>query len=78
MIFEVVSPSDRVSEVSDKMWRWFEGGVELAWVVDPGNRTVTIYQAVDDIQVLTEKDSLTGGNVLPGFECRVADLFAGL
>ena len=60
------------------MRRWLAGGVELAWVVDPAARTVTVYQAVDDIQVLTEKDSLTGGNVLPGFECRVTDLFAGL
>lgn len=78
MVFEVVSPNDRVSEVSRKMRRWLAGGVELAWVVDPAARTVTVYQAVDDIQVLTEKDSLTGGNVLPGFECRVTDLFAGL
>lgn len=78
MIFEVGSPHDRDSKVSRKMQRWLAGGVELAWVVDPSARTVTVYQAVDDIQVLAEKDSLTGGNVLPGFECRVADLFAGL
>lgn len=78
LAFEVVSPTDRVSEVARKMRRWLEGGVELAWVIDPSARTVMVYQAVDDIQVLTEKDSLTGGNVLPGFECRVADLFAGL
>ena len=77
-VFEVVSPTDGVSEVARKICRWLEGGVELAWLIDPVARTVTVYQALDDIQVLTEKDSLTGGNVLPGFECRVADLFAGL
>jgi len=78
MVFEVVSPNDRVSEIGRKMRRWIEGGVELAWVIDLAARTVMVYQAVDDIQVLTEKDSLTGGSVLPGFQCRVADLFAGL
>lgn len=78
MVFETISPTDRVSEVGRKMRRWLEGGGELAWVIDPATRTVTVYQAVDDIHILTEKDSLTGGNVLPGFECRVADLFAGL
>lgn len=78
LVFEVVSPNDRVSEVGRKMRRWLEGGVELAWVIDPAARTVTVYQSLDDIQVLAEKDSLTGGNVLPGFECPVADLFAGL
>lgn len=78
MVFEVVSPTDRVSEVGRKMRRWLDGGVELAWVIDPAARTVTVYQAINDIQVLTEKDSLTGGSVLPGFECRVADLLVGL
>jgi len=39
---------------------------------------VTIYRALDDIQVLTEKDTLTGESVVPGFECQVAELFAGL
>lgn len=78
LAFEVVSTNDRVSEVGRKMRRWLKGGVELAWVIDPTARTVTVYQALDDIHVLTDKDSLTGGSVLPGFECRVADLFAGL
>lgn len=78
LVFEVVSPTDRVSEVGLKMRRWLEAGVELAWVIDPAARTVMVYQAIDDIQVLTEQDTLTGGSVLPGFECRIADLFAGL
>jgi Uma2 family endonuclease len=78
LVFEVLSPGDTVREVGVKMRRWLKAGVEQAWVVDPASRTVAVYQAVDDIQVLAEKDSLTGGNVLPGFECRVADLFAGL
>ena len=77
-IFEVISPTDRMSEVSVKMRHWLQGGVELAWVIDLAARTVAVYQAVDDIQILSEKDAVTGGNVLPGFECRVADLFAGL
>jgi Uma2 family endonuclease len=78
LVFEVLSPGDTVREVGMKMRRWIKSGVEQAWAVDPANRTVMVYQAVDDIQVLTEKDSLTGGSVLPGFQCRVADLFAGL
>ncbi|QDT76184.1 Uma2 family endonuclease [Lacipirellula limnantheis] len=78
MVFEVISPTDRFSEVGRKMRRWLKGGVELAWVIDPTARTITVYQALDNIHVLTDKDSLTGGSVLPGFECRVADLFAGL
>lgn len=78
LVFEVVSPGDTVSQVGLKMRRWLDAGVVLAWVVDPTSRTVTVYRAADDIVVLTEKDTLAGGDVVPGFESRVADLFTGL
>jgi Uma2 family endonuclease len=78
LVIEVVSPHDTVSEVAAKMGRWLQAGVELAWVVDPFGRTVTVYRAADDIRVLTEKDTLSGGTVVPGFECPVAELFADL
>ena len=78
LVWEVVSPRDTVGEVAVKMRRWFKAGVELAWVVDPIGRTVTVYRAADDIRVLTEKDVLSGENVVPGFECQVAELFADL
>ena len=78
LVFEVVSPGDTVSQVGLKMRRWLAAGVELAWVVDPASRTVTVYRSADDITVLTEKDSLAGHQVVPGFQCAVAELFAGL
>jgi Uma2 family endonuclease len=78
LIFEVVSPHDTVNEVTDKMRRWLEAGVELAWVVHPSSRTVTVYRSLEEISVLTDKDLLSGGSVVPGFECPVADLFQGL
>jgi Uma2 family endonuclease len=76
LVFEVVSPNDRVSEVSAKMRRWLAAGVELAWVIDPELKNVTVYRSLEDIRVLTEKDTLTGEPVLPDFSCTVADFFA--
>jgi Uma2 family endonuclease len=78
LIVEVVSPSDTVEEVDDKIRRWLAAGVELAWVVNPRGRTVTVYRSPEDIRVLTAKDTLDGGDVLPGFTVRVGDLFAAL
>lgn len=75
---EVASPSDTIEAVDGKMRRWLNAGAELAWVLNPRGRTVTIYRALNDIQVLTEQDTLTGEAVVPGFECHVAELFAGL
>lgn len=78
LVIEVVSPRDTVSDVAAKMHRWLKAGVEMAWVVDPFGRTVTIYRSADNIRVLTEKDTLSGEDVVAGFECKVAELFADL
>lgn len=77
LAIEVASPGDTVEEVDTKMRSWLKAGSKLAWILNPRGRTVTIYRALDDIQVLTEQDTLTGENVVPGFECPVAELFAG-
>ncbi len=78
LVVEVVSPGDNAEEVDNKMRRWLAAGVELGWVVYPKGRTVTAYRGLDDIRVLTENDNLDGGSVVPGFTCRVGDLFAEL
>ena len=78
LVVEVVSPGDRVSEVTLKMRRWLAAGVELVWVIDPESRTVTVYKSPDNITVLTEKDDFTGEDTVPDFKCPVTDLFAGL
>lgn len=75
---EVVSPGDTAEEVDAKVRCWLATGTKLAWVVYPRGRSVTVYRALDDIRVLTEKDRLTGDPVVPGFECPIADLFAGI
>jgi Uma2 family endonuclease len=75
---EVVSPSDTAEEVDSKVRSWLTAGTQLAWVVYPGGRSITVYRSLDDIHVLTEKDKLVGNSVVPGFECAVADLFVGI
>jgi len=72
---EVVSPGDTVTEVEAKAEDWLTGGTRLLWVVSPRSRTVTVYQSLQNIVVLTENDLLDGAEVIPGFSCRVADLF---
>ncbi len=73
---EVLSPSDRVGEVEEKVSEWLHAGSELVWVVSPKSRTVTIHRSATDIVVLTEKDILEGGEVLPSFRIPIAEIFA--
>ena len=72
---EVVSPDDTAEAVDDKIRSWLAAGTKLAWVIYPKGRTVTVYRSLDDIQGLSEKDSLSGESVVPGFSCAIADLF---
>ncbi len=73
---EVTSPSDRVSQVEKKVIQWLESGARLVWVVSSKLHTVTVYRSLTEITVLTEKDMLGGGDVLPGFQIPVAEIFA--
>jgi Uma2 family endonuclease len=72
---EVVSPSDSVGYVEDKVAEWIEAGSRLVWVVSPKLRTVTVYRSLTDITTLTEKDMLNGNDVVPGFQMRVSEIF---
>jgi Uma2 family endonuclease len=71
----VVSPGDTRREIDEKVMAWLDAGTRLVWVVNPAWRTVTIYRSHRDIRTLTEGDELGGGDVVPGFRCRVGGIF---
>ncbi len=73
---EVLSPNDTHGAVQEKVREYLDRGVRLIWVVDPAGRTVTAYRSRQDIHILEEADTLTGGDVLPDFRCPVGELFA--
>ena len=73
---EIISPSDRASDVMAKAQDWLQAGCLLVWVVDPETRTISVYRSRSEIIVLAETDTLTGGDVLPEFSVSVAEVFA--
>jgi len=75
LIVEIMSPDDRWSEVKQKLREYFSVGVKLIWVADPSDRTVYVYRSLTNVRELTEADTLTGEDVLPGFAVPVASLF---
>ena len=75
LVVEVISPSDRLTEVGRKVEEWLNAGVLLVVVVNPRNRTVQAHTP-DGVTELTEADTLDGGDVVPGWRMPVADIFA--
>jgi Uma2 family endonuclease len=76
LVVEILSKSDTIEEISDKIDDWLHVGVQMLWVVDPFQRTVTIYQPGRDPSLLGEHGTLEGDPVVPGFRCPVAEMFA--
>lgn len=72
---EVLSPGDRVGEVDEKVEAWLNAGARLVWIINPKRRTITVYRSLTDIVLLTENDELDGYDVVPGFRCKVAEVF---
>jgi Uma2 family endonuclease len=72
---EVVSPTDRVEELFDKLAEYFEAGVRQAWVLFPSLQMVQVYESLTIVRGLIGADELDGGAVLPGFRSPVAALF---
>ena len=73
---EVVSPTDSASTVQLKAHDYVRAGVPLVWVVFPESRTVEVRRAgTSTIEVLGEGDTLSGGDVLPGFSAPVSEIF---
>jgi len=72
---EVLSPSDRASEVHSKIRDWLDAGCHAVWLVDPESKSITIYKSTHDIVVLSIADTLTDAQILPGFTMAVSEIF---
>ncbi|HSU18077.1 Uma2 family endonuclease [Longimicrobium sp.] len=75
LAIEVVSPSDLFSEVDEKVAEYLDAGCRMVMVVDPRRRAATVYRSRSDIVLLTENDSLEGGDVVPGWTLPLRDVF---
>jgi Uma2 family endonuclease len=73
---EILSPANTPGEMRRKLHDYFTAGVRLVWYVDGRARTAESYAAEDRCVALGEGDVLSGGEVLPGFEMPLRDLFA--
>jgi len=73
---EVLSDSNTEGEMRRKLQDYFTAGVRLVWYVDPRTRTASVYTSPEQCMVFDENGTLTGGDVLPGFELSLKQLFA--
>jgi len=73
---EVLSKGNTKAEMKRKLRDYFAAGVRLVWFIDPRARTAKCYVGPEQCQVVDEDGSLSGGEVLPGFQLGLHELFA--
>ena len=78
LAIEVLSEGNTAKEMSRKVREYFASGCRLVWFLNPRKRTVAVYTSADDCTMLDEKQTLTGGDVLPGFRLQLRKLFSVL
>ncbi len=74
---EVVSSNDTYAYLQEKACDWIRYGTRLVVVVEPDRRRVVVHRSDKDVQILSEDDVLGGGDVVPGFELAIGELFQG-
>ncbi|MBN8592975.1 MAG: Uma2 family endonuclease [Anaerolineae bacterium] len=70
---EVISPSEKVGDVENKLRDYLRYGVRLIWMIYPGSHVMVYSRGT--VRRLIADDQLDGEDVLPGFSVRVGDMF---
>ena len=72
---EVLSPYDKQREIDEAIEEYLACGVRVVWIVDPFDDTVTVYRPGHEPVLFNRTQELVGDPELPGFRCRVAEIF---
>ncbi len=76
LIIEILSPSDAFKEIKEKIDLYQKFRVPLIWVIDPHDRTITVYRLDAEPELVNIRQELIGDPHLPGFRVAAAEIFA--
>ncbi|MFN8679408.1 MAG: Uma2 family endonuclease [Thermomicrobiales bacterium] len=74
LVVEVMSPSDRMTDALRKIDLYLEAGVTVVWLVEPGPRTISVFEPDHAPRRLAGDEIIAAERVLPGFQMTVDDL----
>jgi Uma2 family endonuclease len=73
---EVISKGNTQQEMDEKLADYFSAGVQLVWMIHPVRQEVKVHKSAKRSRTLKHPQRLDGGDVLPGLEISLAELFA--
>lgn len=75
LVFEVLAPDAKARPLWARIEDFLSAGVLMVLVADPDTRTLEVIRGDRTAIRLRPEDEFNGESVLPGFRCKVADLF---
>jgi Uma2 family endonuclease len=73
-VIELMSKSDSLKKLMEKMEEWMENGCRLAWLIDPNTKSTHVYKPNMKPHEIPFTETLNGENVLPGFELKLSEI----
>jgi Uma2 family endonuclease len=74
LTIEIISENDIYKDIKRKVQIYLEDGVRLVWVIDPFSQSVMVWEQGKQPQDLTKDDTLSGGDIIPGFEIQISTI----
>ena len=75
LMIDVLSDDNTRAEMQRRVRDFFAAGVRLVWHIDLRNGAARTYTTENQFIDVDERGSLAGGEVLPGFELSLEDVF---
>jgi Uma2 family endonuclease len=66
-VVELLSPSDDLEALKQKLEEYIANGAQLGWLLDPEERKVYIYRPSEVVVCLNDPKEVAGEPLLPGF-----------
>lgn len=74
-VIEIISPTDKIEDVEDKLQEYFAAGVQVVWQILPRMQSVKVYTSLTEVTICTGERICSAAPVLPDFQMSAADVF---
>jgi Uma2 family endonuclease len=78
LAIEVVGMADTVPQMIDRAREYLSNGMQIVWLIEPLGKCIRILSVAEGAEGsmrLGIDDELNGRDVVPGFRCKLSDLF---
>jgi Uma2 family endonuclease len=77
-VLELRSPTDRLTDLKEKMQEYIKNGARLGWLLDPVRKQAIVYRPRTTPKIISNPQRMSGDPVLPGFSLDVPQIWAAI